>query len=572
MDECSAMRSRSALVNTLHRIDGRGYKAYQEIRGATRLDERTHLLVDHVQGDPFAAPSMVRVRVDREVPAPWTADRLRQVAVEDWFARRVARHVRSGRRAGSGKSGQVEVDAPGQEVLERTTVRLKPGAVEVRLKVGLPARGRSVLGRQAVTLLTEHVPDAVHAAVHTSPDDLNDLWHFVHTVENQAHLRAQLAERGLVAFVGDGSILPRESGISDRPMKDAIPFRWPEAESPRTVELSLRHPEGGSLRGLGLPEGVTLVVGGGYHGKSTLLEAMQRGVYDHAPGDGRQTVVCRSDAVKIRAEDGRRVESVDISGFIQSLPSGHRTDRFRSDDASGSTSQAAALVEALEAGSTLLLMDEDTSATNFMIRDARMQALVAREDEPIVPFVDRVRELWDRFGVSTILVMGGSGDYFRHADAVVQMKNYRPIDVTDKARSLAGTERDEDAPSMAPPRARVPRPEGLDPSRGKRSVKIDAPRDEELRFGETTVDLRALEQCVDRSQVRAIGACLHQIRRFMDGRPIPEVLDALESHLDVHGIDVLGGGSDVHPGDLARPRRQEVAAALSRHRGFRCRD
>jgi predicted ABC-class ATPase len=562
------MRDAEALRALLRRIDGRGYKAYKDIRGATRIDDRVTLFVDHVQGDPFAAPSRLRVRVARPVPADWRGSR--RVAVEDWFARRVVTETGRGRVGGSGKSGRIEVDAPGQEVLERTVVRLLEDGIEVRLMAGLPARGRSVLGRQAEALLLEQIPSEVAAAVRTGDRDLEDLERFVETVENQQHLRAQLAPRGLVAFVADGAILPRSSGVSDAPLAGATPFVVPEGD-PRAVELELRHPEGASVRGLGLPEGLSLIVGGGYHGKSTLLEAIQRSVYDHVPDDGRERVVTRGQAAKIRAEDGRRVEAVDISCFIGQLPSGRDTRRFSSEDASGSTSQAAGLVEAVEAGSDLVLMDEDTSATNFMIRDARMQALVHADDEPIVPFVDRVRALYEALGVSTILVMGGSGDYFRHADAVVQMKGYRPADVTERARALAGEDTRAPPPPLRAPEPRVPLPRGLDPARGKRDVQVDAPRDDELRYGEATLDLRALEQRVDRAQLRAIGLALHHARRFMDGRPLPEVLDALEGWLDDAGLDALGPRPGEHPGWLCRPRRQELAAALGRHRGLRCR-
>jgi len=594
------MRDRASLVEILRRIEGRGYKAYRDIRGATRIDDVTTLFVDHVQSDPFAPPSKLRVRVDRSVPDDWRASGLRRVAVEDWFARRVVRELlpgtkessansrasesrrraggraeqlgrtgRGGRSGGSGKSGKVEVDRPGQEVLERSIVRVRERSIEVRLAAGLPARGRSVLGHTAAELLTHELPALVARALETSTSDLEDLERFIQTVENQAYLRSQLAKRGLVCFVADGAVLPRASGVSDRPLREASPFRTP-ADDPRAVELELLYPAGARVRGLGLPEGLSLIVGGGYHGKSTLLEAIQQSVFDHVPGDGREQVVTRARAAKIRAEDGRRVEAVDISGFIGLLPSGSTTTCFRSDDASGSTSQAAALVEALEAGANTILMDEDTSATNFMIRDARMQALVAPEDEPIVPFVDRVRELHERFGVSTILVMGGSGDYFRHADAVIQMKDFLPRDVTEAARKLSGSDTRTTPPPMRTPRPRRPMSEGLEPSRGRRDVKIEAPRDDELRYGEMTVDVRGLEQRVDRPQLRTIGLAVHQARTFMDGRSLPEVLDAFEAWLDREGLDALGGRGEAHPGSLCRPRRQELAAALSRHRGLRC--
>ncbi len=452
--------------------------------------------------------------------------------------------------------------------------------------MGLPAAGRRVLGRQAARLLVEELPRAVVRALAAGPGrgwpPEEDARAFVDCVDNQEAIRARLRELGLVAFVADRAVLPRESGASDRPMEGpgVVPFRGPEA---LRVGFPLPHPvvPGGprEVSGMGIPEGVTLVVGGGYHGKSTLLEALVRCVHPHVPGDGREYVVTDPDAVKIRAEDGRAVTGVDISPFIRDLPGGRRTRDFHTDDASGSTSQAANIVEALEAGARVLLLDEDTSATNFMVRDARMQALVAREHEPIVPFVDRVRELHRRLGVSTVLVMGGSGDYFDVADRVILMREYVPRDATADARRVAaehptGRQVEVDQP-LAAPAGRLVDPGSLDPSRGRREVKIDARGTEEIVFGTSTIDLRGVEQVVDSSQLRAIGLALHLLaRRFLDGRtPLPRALDLLEELLDREGLDVLDPfhRPGRHPGRLARPRRHEVAAALSRLRGLRVR-
>jgi predicted ABC-class ATPase len=330
---------------------------------------------------------------------------------------------------------------------------------------------------------------------------------------------------------------------------------------------------------MGVRRGITLIVGGGYHGKSTLLRALERGVYPHVPGDGRETVVSLPRLVKIRAEDGRRVEQVDIRDFIRELPGGRRTDAFSSEDASGSTSQAANIVEAVEAGASGLLLDEDTSATNFMVRDARMQALVHAEHEPITPFLDRVRELYDSAGISTVLVMGGCGDYFDVADTVVRMREFTPEDATAEAKRIAaeiGSSRVPECP--APLRtacARVPLRESFDASRGRRDVKIDARSSDEIVYGREPIDLRGLEQLVDASQTRAIGHAIHAAtERFIDGeRSLAEVLDDVEAWLDREGLDVLDPfhRPGQHPGDYARPRRFEIAGAMNRLRTLRVR-
>jgi predicted ABC-class ATPase len=362
----------------------------------------------------------------------------------------------------------------------------------------------------------------------------------------------------------------------------AVQFRAPEDlrvsfELPNPIDS--QDPDSTRISGLGIPRGVTLIVGGGYHGKSTLLRALERGVHPHVPGDGREFVVTEPGAVKIRAEDGRRVEACDISSFIDDLPQGRSTRSFASDDASGSTSQAANIVEALELGATTLLLDEDTSATNFMVRDARMQALVHEDHEPITPFVDRVRELYERLGVSTVLVMGGCGDYFDVADTVIEMREYLPANVTAEAKSIAESHqtrrRVETRRPLAAVAGRVPIAESLDPSRGRREVKIDARDLDLIHFGSDPIDLRCVEQLVDRSQTRAIGNAIHlATQRFMDGRAtLREVIEKLEALFDERGLDELDPfhRREQHPGNLARPRRFEIAAAINRLRTLRMR-
>jgi predicted ABC-class ATPase len=452
--------------------------------------------------------------------------------------------------------------------------------VEARVEVGLPAEGRTILGRQADAILCRELPKVVEASLVWSQLPQEEARAFVDCVENQESIRRQLDALGLVAFVADGAILPRESGISDRPLdpRAAVTFRSPDS---LRVSVPVPHPvrSKDSLSGMGIPRGVTLIVGGGYHGKSTLLEAIERGVYSHVPADGREYVVSSRDAVKIRAEDGRRVERVDIGPFISNLPFGKATDSFSTDDASGSTSQAANIIEAMEVGATTLLLDEDTSATNFMVRDARMQALVHKELEPITPFLDRVRELYDARGISTILVMGGSGDYIDAADRVILMRDYLPQEVTAEAKKIAKvrpTHRVVEAGSPLPRDfRRVPVARSFDPSRGKRDVKIDVKGVDQLLFGKELIDLRGVAQLVDASQTRAIGHILHLASgRLMDGeRTLGEVLALVEDFLDREGLDPLDPfhRKDHHPGSFARPRKHEIAAAINRLRTLRMR-
>jgi len=566
------------LRDRLRKIDGRGYKAYKSIKGDYGFSFFT-LSIDHVQGDPYAAPSRVRILVGSKSAGfkeETYREPSRRVALEDkitrMFAAAVGKHV-SGRR-GSGKSGKVSIDFPGQEILERTSCFVYDGDLEVRFVVGLPAGGRRILARQAEEIFFDEIPAIAREALVYGNIDQAALERHLDVNEDQDFIRKNLKDMGLIAFIAEGSILPRRSGIDDRPMKkeggmEVVPFR-----SPETMLVTLDTPHAGEVRGMGIPEGITLVAGGGFHGKSTLLKALERGVYNHVPGDGRELVVTREDAVKIRSEDGRSVRGVDISPFISNLPFGVDTEDFNTVNASGSTSQAANIVEALEAGSRFLLIDEDTSATNFMIRDERMQALVAKDREPITPFIDRVKDLYEKEKVSTVLVMGGSGDYFNVAHRVIMMDTYLPYDVTSQAEEIVrsvGTGRvregGEGFKSIA---VREPLPNSFDPSRGRRKVKIKAAGLDRILFGRHEIDLSAVEQLVSVSQTRAIGYIINYYYRnyCSRGRTLFEGLNMAMEQIGGNGLDRV---TRFRTGDLALPRIYEVAAAINRLRTLKTR-
>jgi predicted ABC-class ATPase len=611
------------LAQTLHSLDGRGYGDYKRIVGTHDLGV-CRLTVDRVQVDPFAPPSLMRVSVDRSrtgIPDDLVADAAGRIAAGDHLARAFAAAARSHagggrrspRRADRDQPPPVSIGTPGQQILERTSVVFPAsgsaeGQVEVRITVDLPASGRRIRGHQAAQILTETLPRIIEEALldlnaqraGDAPRDraqdnctyLDDLRAQVVQYRDQLALQEQLAARGLVAFVGDGAILPRRSGDSDRPLgADAVPFRSPDS---RRVAFDL--PSGRRVEGMGVPEGVTLIVGGGYHGKSTLLRAIERGVYPHIAGDGREWVLTRPDATAIRAEDGRSVASVDIAPFISGLPSGTDTRAFTTTNASGSTSQAATLVESVDAGASALLIDEDTSATNFMIRDARMRSLVPAHREPITPFVDRVRALYEERGISTILVAGGSGAFFDVADHVLALDSYVPRDVTEQAHAIAaeaptppadgsaseaaqagpapvssgpGTDSSGSAPVFSTPAARVPSPDSLRPADKRKFARARGRTT--IQYGREDIDLTAVLQLVDPAQTQAIA---HALERLADdiaqdsGLSIADALARLGRRLDADGLEGLSHHRG-HPGHLARPRIQEIAAALNRYRGLR---
>ena len=491
---------------TLDRIDRKGYRAYRDLSGSYDLGP-FNLFIDRVQRDPFAPPSLVRIRTEENRIDPALFENpVRRVALEDFLTRRVEAAIREVVRGGrgSGGSGRVEIQHPSQTVLPRTSMVVGPDHVEARLAVGLPARGRTVDASAARTMLLEELPRVARRALVPSPDggvDEGAARGHVETVEDAQHLRKLLPGLGLVAFVADGAVLPRESGASDRPLReDAVPF-----ESPQEFRVDVDLPNRGPISGMGVPEGVTLVVGGGFHGKSTLLSALSWGVYDHVPGDGREFVVARGDTVKVRAEDGRSVSGVDISAMIGDLPGGRSTEYFSTPNASGSTSQAANIAEALEVGTSLLLVDEDTSATNFMIRDERMRELVRRE--PISPFIDLVRPLHRSLGVSTVVVVGGVGDYLDVADRVILLEDYAPSDATARSREVTRRFPPRDAftdREVRPPQKRTIRASSVDLRRGKRHSARGRGL-HTIEIGRERVDLSYLEQLAEAGQTEAVA-------------------------------------------------------------------
>lgn len=551
------MSDRARLGSLLARIDGASYPAYKQLRGRWDLGD-IELIVDHVQGDPFAAPSRVRVRRRTDLPASALSDPDANEAACDWLLRRFGAALGRGERRGSGRSGELSVYRPGPEILQRSALRLEAdGTAEVRFLAGLPGRGRRIAGHAAAQLLLDDIP-----AASTSLSYRPDLDEHVASVQRQRALRRALPEHGLLAFLANGSILPRQSGVSDAPMPDAVPL-----QAPGSLEVTLDTPFG-PVRGLGVRRGITLITGGGFHGKSTLLAAIQTGHLDFVPGDGREQVVTVPTAVKIRAEDGRRVERVDISGFLNELPGGRSTAPMSTDDASGSTSQAAALVEAVESGATVVLLDEDTSATNLLVRDERMRQLIPREREPITPFVERVVQVATEWMVSTVMVVGGVGDYLAVADTVLGMMAYHPTDLTDKAREIAGPVPATPGP-LPPVRPRVVLRRGLAPT-GKGKIRARDTR--WLEYGRTDIDLTAVDQVLDAAQARTIGRALALMHDELvdDRRDVRQVLDALEAILDDEGLEVLSA-FDTPDGGLVRPRRHEVLATLSRLRSLQIR-
>ena len=566
--EFTEMKNYKELEKILFSMDGKSYSVYKSLKGEYRF-EKYILAIDHVQSDPYAPPSKMRVIMDRKIcgiPCELTDTKYKNIAVSDFLTRNFYREIqKSGNDStGTGGSGRIFIDRCGQEILERTSVMIKRDKVEVRFEMGMPARGRRIMGKAAQKIIFEQLPEIVEKSI--VYDNLNKkaLNEQVILVLDQEYARKMLKEKGLVAFVANDSVLPRESGVSDRPMKNAVKFK-----SPEKFEITLKLPSGKEISGMGIPKGITLIVGGGYHGKSTLLAALERGVYNHIAQDGREFIISESDAVKIRAEDGRNVEKVNISGFINNLPQNKDTRAFSTENASGSTSQAANVAEALEYGTSLLLIDEDTSATNFMIRDGRMQKLVVKEKEPITPFIDRVKELYDNFGVSTILIVGGSGDYFDVANHFIMMDEYVPKDVTEKAKEIAKLDENKREFSSNDKfkgvTQRIPLKKSF--SQSGKLDKTKAKGKYSILYGKELIDISGLEQLVDDSQTNCIAVMVDYFKnKVLDEKlTLSQAADRIYEKIEKEGLDSISSYTG-HPGNLALPRKQEFCGAVNRYR------
>lgn len=568
------MKRAEDLQELLRRIDHRGYPAYKDTQGSYQFG--TYVLsIDHVQGDPFAAPSKVSIHISGQkagFPKDMIQKKHTRTALADALIRRFGKEAEqhSHKAKGSGKSGLLSVSRPGQEVLERSACEIDPdtGNLTVRLEIGFPANGRTINAGELSKILFRFLPDCVQRSLFYANSDKKHLEQVRQLAEDQQYIREQLAERKLAAFVADGAVLPRESGISDRPMKQAVSFR-----TPPSMEVTMELPYKGAIKGMGIPQGITLIVGGGYHGKSTLLKALERGVYNHIAGDGREYVITDDTAVKIRAEDGRSIKQTDISMFINGLPNGKDTKAFTTEDASGSTSQAANVIEAMEAGTRLFLIDEDTSATNFMIRDELMARVVHKEMEPITPFIDRVEELYESYGISTILVAGSCGSYFYKADHIIQMMQYEPSEITEMAKKEAERFLDFAKDKPVIPKAEPPYFHRLfapdKKASGSDRIKIKGMGKDAVSIDRDTVELRYVEQLADSEQTMALGYMVKYARqRLFDGkRDLKETAQMLEKLVNEKGIGAVCDGKYL-PCNLAVPRVQEIFACLNRCRGL----
>ncbi len=554
------MESSNRLKDILKRINGKGYKAYKDIKGKYQYSNFS-LEIVHVQGDPFASPSSLIASINltnSHIKEETYKSKEREIALCDFLTRLFAKNTNKLSKGlrGTGNSGVISIQKCGQEILQRSSVILnkEKNEIEFRFYAGLPARGRTVLGFVAEDMFFKEMPDIVYYSTHFDDTTYNQLLNHIKTYEDYCFIKNSLREKKLVCFIPNGSILPRRSGIDERPPElnktTVIPFL-----SPESLKVEFELPNSGRVSGMGIPEGVTVITGGGFHGKSTLLKAIERGIYGHIPEDGRELVATIDEAVKIRAEDGRNIEGVDISGFIKDLPFKKDTTNFSTENASGSTSMAANIVEAFECGAKLFLIDEDTSATNFLIRDERIREIVKKE--PITPYIDVAKSLYNDYGISTIIITGGSGDYFDVADRVILMDEYLPYDVTEKA--LKENNKFNKRLDLNIEKRKIILPS---PQKGKKE-KISAKGKNTIQFGRNVIDLNLVEQLAENNQTNFIATVLKFIYIDKSEKPTIEKVKDIVSRIEYEGFLKYKNGN------LAKARVFEIMAAVNRLRGIK---
>ncbi|KAI7961320.1 hypothetical protein MJO28_001809 [Puccinia striiformis f. sp. tritici] len=575
--------------------DNRPYPAYRDTEGSWKFD-RFGLDVTRTQSDPFAPPTRLKINLSDDQhrwPHHLRASPIRRTALADWLTRRFARLIRlpptdSSRSGGGGwhsaKGGDFSIDIPGEQVLERSSCGFNDqnGELTLRMSINLPARGRSILGELAAKMLCDQLCNHVDRGLVWAKEIESEAAAWVETVEDQDALRNLVTEAGLTAFIGNGSVLPRQSGASALPMPSSTPGLIP-FKSPPTLERVFELPNKGKVAGMAIPKGITIIVGGGFHGKSTLLEAISNGPSNHTPTSGLSLVVTPTATIPVSSEDGRVVNSCHISPFIRNLPNGKDTECFSTSDASGSTSMAASCVEAIElfgGQPGTILLDEDGCAVNFLIRDDKMRLLVKRESEPITPYIFKVQSLCKDHGISTIMVVGGCGDYCHVADCCIMMENYKAFDTTDRAKKVADSFtfeiETEPADGFQGLRSRKVMSKSLLPLSSP--PKITAKTTHCIQHGpeasdpDHQLDLTGLIQLSTTSQTRSIAGFLAHIGSSNQAQSL--TLQELMAHYErlwqsEDGVERLARAGRMDAGALAKVNKLLIGMAVNRLRTAR---
>ena len=558
------MKNKDELYSKIDQINQQDAKQLQQLIGDYDFS-RYVLKISRIDEPAETQHSLLVVSVPHFIagfPLKLIETPVGRTALEDLLTRKVAEEI--DKISAYDEDGisrrRLHITRPGQKILPRSSLVVTEEYVEARIYVRLPLRDGRILGGDMKTLFFEILPRVVNAALIFCNLDEDEITAAVNLMNDADHVRHLLATRGWVSFVADHARLSRV-GDSDQPdLERAIPLVVDEALA-RNVDV----PHAGALRGFGVPAGLTLILGDAYSGRAELMHAIGDGIYNHVAGDGREMVITVPDAVYVKAEPGRSVQRVDISAFVR--PTGANPAAFTNIHADACAAQAASTIEALEVGARALLFEESDSAVEFLTRDARLGDLMPEADRTITPLSVLARRIVDQLGVS--LVIAGSStitDFIPVADTILRIANYKVSDVTQQAKALVAP------PATAPAGADVSAliakkrsvvPSSIDPSAGRSELRIETEGMYQLHFGRNTIDLHGVVQLADEDQTRTIGRILYYAKtHYMDEtHPISELLDSVDQDLSTEGLETL---TRVLQGDLARPRRFEIAAALNR--------
>lgn len=564
------------IYQKLRSLTGKSYGLYKSLAQKTWKFGDFELDFLHVQGDPYAPPSRLKFRIPLSALgfSPELANNaVKRLALADFLLRRLAEEITA---QSVGVDFPISIANPGQEILTRNSLWVGGPSenegvaiVEATLWVKLPGDHRMVDVPNACDILTSILPDTLSTSLYCFGDGvIESAKRHIESLEVRTELLAALEMAGLVAFVPDGAILPRASGISELPLASAVSFK-----SPPEMRVTLKAC-GREITGMGIPKGITVIAGGAYHGKSTLLSALEKAVYPHIPGDGREWIVVDSTAVRICDEGGRSVRNTRIAPLVRELPSGISTENFSTLSASGSTSEASNLLEAIEFGTHTVLIDEDTSAVNFLIRDPRMQKLVGASREPLIPLIDRARELTS-LGLNIVLVAGACGDYLNVADTVIVMNQYQPEWATHRAKEICASEPPHRLPEDHPPfiqglsRSLLAYVEDLLPhvrptSPVERQVKVRV-QGGRLQIGFVEAEIGPIPQFCDSAQRYGAGLIVLNLLQNAVDKPSLECIEKICAQIANVGFRKIPQGMNR---DVALPRPAEIAMTLLRLRNY----
>jgi predicted ABC-class ATPase len=568
------MRDKKEFFGLLKELDGQPIESYQQIVGD--YDFTRYVIKCH----PFRVKDaeilpLFSIRVPQtiaEIPSVLIESPIRRTALEDYLLRAFSAEVdklASFDMTGLAKRNIV-VTSPEQKILPRNTILVTGEYVELRVAIQLPLQQTLVDGvvtyavdgvRMQEILFDELMESVVNSLLYCNMD-AEDVELFVQSMDNADRLRQHLNASGQVAFLAEGSLLDRAE-LSDLPdYEHAVPLGLADG-----LGEPVDTPYAGTVNGLVVPSGLTVILGEADGGRIELMDALAQGIYNHVNGDGREHCVTVPDAVEIISEPGRSVQNVDLSAFYREDVS---KQHFSSDWADSFDSQAASLMEALEAGSRVLLIDEQTSCPTFLGTDSRLDEVLGEPSH--ISLAARARQMVDELGIS--IVIAGSNlvaEYIPVADTVLQVSQSVVSDVTAVTKEL-----DVSPAAVAPSiqlssllsRLRWIMPSSIDPSIGHEDVFVKVDEDGLMQFGRIIMDAEDISQLVSLDQLRAIGLTFYYLKlRYVDeGYSLREILDLVDRDISNEGLNALARD---FCGNLARPRRYEVAAMLNRLPTFR---